>query len=284
MNNKVIELDNKTLRKVQLVQLEIAKEIDRVCNENDIKYFLIGGSLLGAIRHKGFIPWDDDLDIGMLREDYERFLKIASISLQENYKLIDWKLDLNYPHPMGKVIKKETIYKEGKRNDCGEQGIWVDIFPYDNADINLKEFKKRTIKLKALRSLIRAKCNYQTWHSKRGIILSRYFKNIPFRILALFFDKTFLTDRYEKISQKQNKKANKMVFENGTENYVNWCFKKDLFTRLKKVQFEDYYFWTPEQYDEYLSIAYGDYMKLPPLEERENKHLIVEVDFGEKGH
>ena len=72
-----------------------------------------------------------------------------------------------------------------------------------------------------------------------------------------------------------------IVYENGTENYENWCFKKDFFTRLKKVQFEDYYFWAPEQYDEYLKIAYGNYMELPPIKERENKHLIVAIDFGE---
>ena len=269
------ELDNKTLRKVQLVQLEIAKEIDRVCTENDIKCFIIGGSLLGAIRHKGFIPWDDDLDIGMLRKDYEKFVKIASASLNRKYIFIDWKSDSNYPHPMGKVIKKGTIYKERKRNDLGEQGIWVDIFPYDDFSM---ESRRTFFELKVIRSLIRAKCNYQTWHSNRGIILMKYIKNLPFRIVAPFFNKNFLIDIYEKISMG---KSGKNVYENGTENYEKWCFKKDFFTRLKKVQFEDYCFWAPEQYDEYLKIAYGDYMELPPVEERENKHLIVAIDFGE---
>ena len=108
-------MDSETLRKVQLVQLEIAKEISRVCDENGIKYFLTGGTLLGAVRHGGFIPWDDDLDIGMFRQDYEKFLEIAPVSLREQYKIIDWNSDQSYPHPMGKVIKKGTLYKESKR-------------------------------------------------------------------------------------------------------------------------------------------------------------------------
>ena len=270
------ELDNKTLRKVQLVQLEIAKEVDRVCTENGIKCFLIGGTLLGAIRHKGFIPWDDDLDIGMLRNDYEKFAIISAASLNEKYKFIDWKSDSNYPHPMGKVIKKGTIYKESKRNDLGEQGIWVDIFPYDNI---CKKSRRTFFKLKVIRSLVRAKCNYQTWHSNSGIILMKYIKNLPFRIVAPFFDKKHLIESYEKISVEE---GGENVFENGTENYNDWYFKKDFFTTLKKVKFEDYYFWAPKQYDEYLKIAYGNYMELPPVEKRENKHLIVSIDFGEK--
>ena len=189
-------MDKDTLRKVQLIQLEIVKEIDRVCEENGISYFLVGGSLLGAIRHKGFIPWDDDLDIGMLRKDYERFRKIAPQFLIDKYRMIDWKKDSNYPHPMCKIIKKGTIYKENKRNDAGEQGIWVDVFPYDNVNIHDNSIKYRMFKLKMLRSLIRAKNNYQTWQKNNGIIVSKYLKNIPFRVVSVFFNREKLIKTY----------------------------------------------------------------------------------------
>lgn len=275
-------LDNITLRKVQLVQLEIAKEIDRICKKNNIKYFLIGGSLLGAIRHQGFIPWDDDLDVGMLRDDYEKFLKVAGDELQEKYKIIDWKSDGDYPHPMGKVIKRGTVYKESKRNDSGDQGIWVDVFPYDNVENNLHLFKRRIFKLKVLRSLIRAKCDYQTWQSDKKIIISKYIKNIPFRIAAMFLEKNKLIKKYEYISEMSNDKNSTKVFENGTENYIDWCFEKEYFMDLIKMDFEDCKLCVPKQYHAYLSLAYGDYMKLPPVQERENKHLIVEVDFGQE--
>ena len=273
-------MDNFTLRKVQLIQLEIAKEIDRVCKENNINYYLIGGSLLGAIRHKGFIPWDDDLDIGMLRKDYEKFIAIAPKVLQDKYKIIHWKSDLDYPLPMGKVIKKGTLYMEGKRTDKGEQGIWVDVFPYDNI-LNYNHFGFRAFELKIIRGIIRAKCGYQTWKTDNGIVLSKYIKNMPFRLAAFFLDKDWLIKKYESISMKDNEEECEFVFENGTENYIKWSFPKKYFTDIILVDFEDYKMSVPKKYKEYLSEAYGDFMKLPPVEERENRHLIIKVDFGE---
>lgn len=273
-------MDNITLRKVQLVQLDIAKEIDRLCVQNGIKYFLIGGSLLGAVRHSGFIPWDDDLDIGMLRDDYDKFLILAQSNLNVNYKVVDWKSDKAYPHPMAKITKKGTIYKERKRNDSGDQGIWVDIFPYDNIkDIN--ELKKLTIKLKILRSLVRAKNKYHTWVMQDSFLLNKYIKNLPFRFLSLFMARSKLITKYELLSKKYENDNVDFVFENGTEDYQKWCFSKKYFERLISVKFEDTYFWIPENYHDYLSIAYGDYMTLPPENERKNRHLIDEISFGD---
>lgn len=272
-------MDKKTLRKVQLVQLEIAKEIARICEENKINYYLIGGTLLGAIRHKGFIPWDDDLDIGMIRSDYEKFMQIAPKCLDDKYALIDWKSDLNYPHPMGKIIKKGTIYRESKRNDNGNQGIWVDIFPYDYTLGIGKDFAKKTFKLKVLRSLVRAKCNYQTWQSGEGIILSKYIKNLPFRLAAIFLKKETLVEKYEMLCVEDENL--KYLYENGTEDYEKWCFPREYFIEQTRAEFEGCYFSIPQKYDEYLRRAYGEYMELPPENERENRHLIEEINFGE---
>lgn len=126
-------MDNETLRKLQLVELEIANEIKRVCVENNIKYFLESGTLLGAVRHGGFIPWDDDMDIGMMRDEYEKFLKIAPEKLSSEFILQTWKNEKDYSLTFAKVRKLDTIFLEYEFKDSSmHNGIWVDIFPYDS--------------------------------------------------------------------------------------------------------------------------------------------------------
>ncbi|MCF0124913.1 MAG: LicD family protein, partial [Clostridia bacterium] len=142
------------LKNVKKIEIEIVKEIIRICNKNSIKYFAVGGTALGAVRHNGFIPWDDDIDLGMMREDYEKFLKIAPTELNDNYELVHFSLYNDYPVYFAKVKKKNTLFIERGMSKLNiPKGIFVDIMPYDFCPSKKKEqikYVKKTIFLNNL--------------------------------------------------------------------------------------------------------------------------------------
>ncbi len=276
------EMDRETLRKVQLVQLEIAKEIKRVCEENNIQYSLDSGTLLGAVRHKGFIPWDDDLDMAMMRNEYERFMQIAPQKLDSKYELITWKNEPMYPNQFSKVIKKGTVYREETRHDDGKNGIYVDIFAYDHFPDDIKVRKIHGFKIMAYRAMIRAKCHTKMWTYQNHFYLGRWAKNLPFRFASLFYTKSSLVTKYEAEAQKYNNTETELLFPQGCTKYGRWVIPKKCFYKYIEIPFEDTYFKAPVGYDEYLKYAYGDYMKLPSEDKRENRHAIVELSFGER--
>ena len=117
-------MEREVLQKVQPILLDMLREIHRVCTEHQIPYVLYRGTFLGAVRHQGFIPWDDDMDVAMLREDYDRFCRIAPEALGKDYCFQNWHTDENYAHPFGKVRRRGTVYVEAKCARLPENGFY----------------------------------------------------------------------------------------------------------------------------------------------------------------
>lgn len=276
-------MDRITLRKVQLEQLELAKEIKRVCKILGIKYFLDSGTLLGAIRHNGFIPWDDDLDIGMLRSDYDRFLNEAPQLLNKQFFLQSWFSDQSYGWGFAKLRKKDTVYKEKAAPNSSEfNGFYIDIFPYDNYPNSKKEQKRQKWKYDFYRRCILVKKGYKPWlmsNNKLHKILKCFFY-LPIKVIAAFFSTQKMITMFETISQKHNSQSTEYVFCNSNENYAKIVLPRCVIENLTTHKFEDDEFYIPENWDLYLKTVYGEYMTLPPLEQRENRHKIIEVKFS----
>lgn len=273
-------MERELLRKVQLTQLEIAKEIRRVCDENDIPYFLACGTFLGAVRHQGFIPWDDDMDIGMLRSDYERFCRIAPAKLDPKYVLQTWYTDPNYSLPFGKVIKRGTTYLENKKSrKLKENGFYVDIFPYDFAPEEPAELKDYVAKLLNIYRVKLMKSGYRPWREDDRIIWKKRIGYIYYQLQSLFSGQEELARNYDTLAVSVHG-SSVIVEQNAMPRAYD--FPAEIFSELAEYPFEGELFKGLKDYDTYLKRFYGDYMQLPPEDQRENRHQIVEIDFGEE--
>lgn len=274
-------MDKETLRQVQLVQLEIAKEIKRVCEELGINYFLDSGTLLGAVRHKGFIPWDDDLDMGMLRDDYERFVKEGPNVLRDGYYIQTYSSDKAYDNIFLKVRKKNTIYREAfSPKSLKNNGVYVDIFPYDEYPDDEDIRKEQGPILDDYRMQIFAKMGTRPWsHLNNKIdIFKVKIKMVGYKLKSLFISKEKLFERYEKEIRRFNGEKTECYHVHSSAcPYGKWVISSCCFNEYIELPFEDDFFKCPANYDLYLKEAYGDYMTLPPVEERENRHNIIEL-------
>ena len=269
------EYDN-VLKQLHSMLLNVALEIKRICDENNISYFLIGGSLLGAVRHQGFIPWDDDMDIGFLREDYEKFLILCNTELNEKYELITTKKP-NYGLPFSKIQIKDTLFKEKGAPECNsENGIYVDIFPVDRYPDTFFDRKIHGIQVLLLRYALLKKCDYQA--VKNGIDLKKVIGNT----YTAIHSKEYIVKKIHSVATKYNDKNTKFFYTTGSaypygkEIFPQKCFEG----QLEEVLFEGIMFKCPHFKEQILEHMYGDYMKLPPQEKRYNRHGVIAIDFG----
>ena len=266
------ELSLEQLEKLKNAELDILLEIDRVCKKNNIMYSLTAGTLLGAIRHKGFIPWDDDIDILMLRSEYDKFKEIAAEELEHKYIFVDAWNNKSYGLMFGKVMNINTIMKETSiAMNNAPAGVFVDIFPieptYDSEKRREQQFKKaRKIK----RCLL---CRGGYYFGQTGIKLWSYrFRGLMLKILK---KQIFLDAYYKNLGNIEN--SSYAVFLAGTNTREKDTFPIEIFNKYKEIEFEGHKFMSIENTELFLTLLYGDYMTLPPIEQRVPHHLVTEL-------
>ena len=254
---------NKNLRKLQLKELDILKYFDSFCSKNKLKYFLFSGTLLGAVRHKGFIPWDDDVDITMSGSEYLKLAELFEKDKDDKYFFQSLETEKSYYLLWNKIRLNNTIFVEkGWEENDTHQGIFIDIFPLLEYPDNEKDKKIIARKIKISRLLIENNLknnNYYKSYGKSGKILSKMFKLIP----------KFIRNKIaiNNIKYLCNYKSNSGYYF-VTDTGMDMKYKKEYFDKMVKLPFEDYEFLCPKDYHEVLEITYGDYMTLPKEEER----------------
>ena len=274
-------LQSDVLRKIQLCELMCLKEIKRICDKNSIPYFLIGGTLIGAVRHKGFIPWDDDIDVGMLRKDYDRFLEIAKTEIDsENFFLQVPETEENcYDYEIARVRLNGTHFVQKHRKSLNlHDGFFAEIIPYDdlpNSHLKCLFYSKF---FKYMKKILGYRRGYEYEVSSKKIkkiiflILANISRIIPFKVLD-----NKMWNYHKKYS---NTNSDKVFLLAGAYNYKRESHLRETVSEYTELYFEDELFKVPKEYDLFLREQYGDYMQLPPVEKQVGKLNVVNLDFG----
>ena len=267
------------LRKLQLIELDQLNVFADLCERHNLKYYLYGGTLLGAVRHSGFIPWDDDIDVAMPRADYNKFQQIAAKELPDAYFFETPESIPGNPYYMSRIRKKNTIYQSDwvKRFNLPSTGIWIDIFPLDDqpAQMSLKQHIDGKLIYSFLNKLIknhgRSPSEAQSLPAKVGLFMTRL---LPFT----FYQK--LRDRIARRHEGRNLPY--VITYAGIAGYKKETFPKAFLEPSATLEFEGRQYTVPGNYDAWLKHIYGDYMQLPPIEKRK-PHPAARVSFDTDG-
>lgn len=262
-----------TLRQAQLVMLRMLKIIDYICVQHKLEYWLCSGTLLGAVRHKGFIPWDDDLDICMMRDDYEKFLTICQKELPIDLFLQTQETEASYDYlPLPCKIRdmKSLIISEGSQNKKYNQGLFIDVFPADRYHTKgFPLFIEKRIKnyFRFITKCLDAELGKD--RSVKNKIL--YCFHPLFKVLTVSYKKHIKT-----LIKKNQTLSNDCLIGHGLDTPWRRYFKYSEIFPIRKIEFEDGMFMVPNNYVAYLMQLYGpDYMTPPPIAQQKQKHSIL---------
>ena len=249
--------------------LTMAKDFHQICVDNNLKYYMLGGTMLGAVRHKGLIPWDDDMDFGMPREDYDRFISISHRILPEHYELRFYKNAANSPMHYAKFIDNRTTLIEAPYRNYVE-GLYIDIFPLDGAGNGSFSDRMRMKRINFLQGLI---INHCTTREKTGFR----------KVLKAYAQMRNLDSLHASVEKLMT--AKKLSESTLIANYLGaWAEKeimpKEVMGTPRLYSFEDTEFYGSNNADTYLTSLYGDYMKLPPKEKQVFKHNYFYLNYN----
>ena len=266
------------MNKLQDADIKILKEIVRICDENNLVYYIIGGTLLGAIRHKGFIPWDDDIDLGMPRDDYEIFIKIAPSIIQSSFKLVNYNIDEKYQYYITRVLDTNTKVVEKRiGNNSKYTYASVDLFPLDGSPNNFllrQLYYFRVMFFRAIMSLCYSdSIDKDRIRSKKETFLLYFLTKIP---MNFFFNPLNIKSKIDKLMRTHKFSDSKIIGCLMGAYRTKEMVPKAIYGKGRYYKFEDIELRGPEYYDEFLFLIYGDYMKLPELDDRKAHFVLLD--------
>lgn len=279
MDTQYKKMAPEDLRQMQLIQLEMLLEVDRICKKTDIQYCIIAGTTLGAVRHKGYIPWDDDADVAMLRSEYERFCKMCEKELDNTRFFLQTHANTpGYRWGYGKVRRVGTEFvRKGQEHMPYQTGVFIDIFPLDNVPENL--FVRRihnmacTVIRKILWSAVGAKSDSKA--IMRGVY--HCLTLVPTNSVFLLYDMLMRIS-----NKKQTQLVRILTFPTPDNGYYGYYRK--WYVELADIEFEGYYFPAAIDYEGYLTFKFGNYRELPPIEQRlghaATRYQLLPLDKG----
>lgn len=264
------------MTELQLKLLDMMDFFHKMCVKNHLKYYVIGGTALGAARHKGFIPWDDDIDVGMPRPDYEKLKKIASEKNTDKYCYEFPGENEDFAYPFGKLYNTETTLVEHNRYNT-KRGIFIDIFPLDGSGNTMKESKKNFKKIDRINNWLISK----TCAVRKG---RKLYKNLAILCMKCIPDAVL---NPQKLLQNISRESGRLNYDDCVyvANFVgNWHKKeiseKNWFGSPIECEFDGITVYRPEKIEKYLTAVYGDWKTPPPLEKQVTHHDYLYIDLN----
>ena len=260
-------------------EFEMLKHFISICEKYNLRYFLIGGSCLGAVRHNGFIPWDDDIDVGMPRDDYDKFLDIAQNELPENLFLQNHCMDKEYPMSFSKIRNSDTTFIEKSLQKCNiNHGIYIDVFPLDGFTSN--RVKKAFFIIK--KYLLSFRISYLFVFEKKKLpkCTFRHFVKKAVKLISriIYPDIKKAVLKRDKHYRKYKYDSSQLIANHSSPWEQREVMPKEFYGNGIDGIFEGIKVKLPQDYDAYLTALYGDYMKFPPEEQRVGHHYHTVID------